>query len=178
MNLFWDQGYEATGVAQLCEVMGIAKQSMYDWVGDKRNLYLLAIERYFQVRVKGLGPLLADGESPLASLRHCLQAMASYAKASDCRGCLLTNSQSEFGTSDDDIAACAARMESFIHDVFVEVLERAQAKGEIDSSLDCKSLGAALTVVRNGLMVAGRAGQSSEAIDQTISMVEKLMKPH
>lgn len=176
MAVFWEQGYEATSVAQLCDAMGIAKQSMYDWVSDKKALYLLAIERYYQQRICGLRDMLSVDESPLANLRHCLHAMAEYAKQPDCQGCFVTNTENEFGTSDPEVAAVTKRIEGFIVESFQGVLERAKEAGEVPASLDCKAMGAALAVVRNGLMVAGRAGQSHESIDQTVAMVEAMLK--
>jgi len=176
MMVFWQHGYEATGVAQLCEAMGIAKQSMYDWVGDKRGLYLLAVERYYQERICGLGKMLSLEGSPIGNLWHCLHAMADYAKAPDCIGCLVTNAQSEFGTTDEELAKLTARVEAYIVDAFAGVLERAKAAHEISAGIDCRAMGSALAVVRNGLMVAGRAGQSVESIDQTITMIDTMLK--
>ncbi len=176
MLVFWEHGYEATGVAQLCDAMGIAKQSMYDWVGDKRGLYLLVIERYYQSRVCGLGDHLRAPGSPLANLRHCLGAMAEYAKSPECLGCLLTNARSEFGTTDEEVGALTARVEAYIVEAFRDVLERAKAAGELPAHADCSAMASAISVIRNGLMVAGRAGQSSESIDQTLLMVERMLK--
>ncbi|MEM1167237.1 MAG: TetR/AcrR family transcriptional regulator [Planctomycetota bacterium] len=176
MLVFWEHGYEATGVAQLCGAMGIAKQSMYDWVGDKRGLYLMAIERYYQKYLCGLSDMLKLEGSPLGNLRHCLGAMAEYAKQPKCHGCLVTNAQSEFGTTDEELARVTARIEAFIVEAFRDVLERAQRAGEISAGVDCRAMASALAVVRNGMMVAGRAGQSHESIDQTIAMVESMLK--
>ena len=33
MDLFWSQGYEATGVTQLCDRMGLGRQSLYNTFG-------------------------------------------------------------------------------------------------------------------------------------------------
>ncbi|MEM7624320.1 MAG: TetR/AcrR family transcriptional regulator [Planctomycetota bacterium] len=174
--VFWKQGYEGTGVAELCEAMGIAKQSMYDWVGDKRGLYIAAIERYKLTHICGLkGHLTAPG-SPLGNLWHCLHAMAEYAKSPDCMGCLLTNAESEFGTSDPEVARLTADIESYIVDQFSQVLDRAKAAGEVPETLDTKAMGGALAVFRNGIMVAGRSGQSASSIDQTIQLIEGLLK--
>src|SRR5215470_17217731 len=46
MSLFWRLGYENTSLEALMREMGVAKQSLYDTFGDKRNLYLKALEYY------------------------------------------------------------------------------------------------------------------------------------
>lgn len=45
-ELFWTQGYEATSISDLEERLGVGRQSLYDTFGDKRRLFLRAIERY------------------------------------------------------------------------------------------------------------------------------------
>ncbi|MEO0475831.1 MAG: TetR/AcrR family transcriptional regulator [Planctomycetota bacterium] len=176
LGVFWEQGYEATGVAELCDAMGIAKQSMYDWVGDKKGLYLASIERYNATHICGLKGHLSTAGSPIKNLWHCLNAMAEYAKSPDCIGCFLTNAENEFGTRDPDVARLTKAMEEYIVAQFADVLERAKSAGEVPENLDANAMAAALAVFRNGIMLAGRAGQSAASIDQTIKLIEQLLK--
>ena len=46
MHLFWRHGYEATSVAELTQAMGITPPSLYGAFGDKRRLFLEAVDRY------------------------------------------------------------------------------------------------------------------------------------
>ena len=46
VELFWQQGYEATSIQNLVDKMGINRSSMYDTFGDKQQLFLVAMERY------------------------------------------------------------------------------------------------------------------------------------
>ncbi len=46
MQLFWLRGYGRLGVAELLKHMGISRQSLYDTFGNKRGLFLRAIEHY------------------------------------------------------------------------------------------------------------------------------------
>ncbi len=174
--VFWRKGYEGAGVSELCTAMGIAKQSMYDWVGDKRGLYIAALERYAVTHICGLRDMLGLKGSPIANLRHCLYAMAEYAKAPQCDGCFLTNAENEFGISDPEISRVVHNVEGIIIQAFTDVLERAKDAGEVPASLDCAATASALAVLRNGLMVAGRSGQSDRAIDQTIVLIEALLR--
>ncbi|MCH7667290.1 MAG: TetR/AcrR family transcriptional regulator [Acidobacteria bacterium] len=51
-GLFWEQGYEATGMTELVEYLGIGRQSLYNTFGDKRSWYLEALRFYFDGRVR------------------------------------------------------------------------------------------------------------------------------
>ena len=46
MHLFWRKGYESTSVSDLTEAMGIAPPSLYAAFGDKKRLFLEAVDRY------------------------------------------------------------------------------------------------------------------------------------
>ena len=46
INLFWSRGYEATSVSDLTEAMGITPPSLYSAFGDKKRLFLEAVDRY------------------------------------------------------------------------------------------------------------------------------------
>jgi len=46
MRLFWAHGYEATSMQDLVDGMGINRGSIYSTYGDKRQLFLAALNRY------------------------------------------------------------------------------------------------------------------------------------
>ena len=46
VEVFWESGYERASLDALMDKMGVARQSLYDTFGDKRALYLKALERY------------------------------------------------------------------------------------------------------------------------------------
>jgi TetR/AcrR family transcriptional regulator, copper-responsive repressor len=46
MRVFWARGYEATGVDDLADAMGISMSTFYASFGDKETLFKAALERY------------------------------------------------------------------------------------------------------------------------------------
>jgi AcrR family transcriptional regulator len=46
VRLFSQQGFAATSTDELMRVMNVGRQSMYDTFGDKRALFLRALEMY------------------------------------------------------------------------------------------------------------------------------------
>ena len=78
MELFWRQGYLATSLPDLVEHMGIGRQSLYDTFGDKRQLFLQALDRYAAVMIGGaLGRLEEPGAS-LDDLKSSFTATTFY----------------------------------------------------------------------------------------------------
>ena len=72
MEVFWHKGYEGTSVQDLLEGMGINRGSMYDTFGDKRTLFLKAVEYYRSHVVSRLVAKLAVPGSPLGNIRRTL----------------------------------------------------------------------------------------------------------
>src|SRR5882672_12798887 len=68
MSVFWSKGYAATSTDDLLKAMKIGRQSMYDTFGDKRRLYVEALERYQQESVAGHINRLRSTTSPLAGI--------------------------------------------------------------------------------------------------------------
>jgi AcrR family transcriptional regulator len=46
IDCFWHRGYEATSVRDLAASMGLSGPSLYNAFGDKRALFVRALERY------------------------------------------------------------------------------------------------------------------------------------
>src|SRR5210317_1687253 len=91
MLVFWEQGYEATGMTGLLEQVGIGRQSLYDTFGDKRSLFIESLNHYFRTRI---GPMLAQLRapgSPRANLLQTFQLAEKNLTADDFQGCMIGN---------------------------------------------------------------------------------------
>jgi TetR/AcrR family transcriptional regulator, transcriptional repressor for nem operon len=70
MSVFWSKGYAATSTDDLLQAMKIGRQSMYDTFGDKRRLYVEALERYQLESVAGHIKRLRSIASPLTGAQR------------------------------------------------------------------------------------------------------------
>ena len=46
MLLFWEHGYEATSLNDLTTALSVAPSSIYTAFGDKKGLFMAAVQRY------------------------------------------------------------------------------------------------------------------------------------
>ena len=72
MRVFWEKGYAATSTDDLLAAMNIGRQSLYNAFGDKRRLYLEALERYQANSTSGHLGRLNGAASPLAGIEALL----------------------------------------------------------------------------------------------------------
>src|SRR5258708_39225357 len=72
VHLFSQQGFAATSTDELMRVMNVGRQSMYDTFGDKRALFLRALEMYVTESVKSINAELEKPGSALSTVRNAL----------------------------------------------------------------------------------------------------------
>ena len=94
-EVFWNKGYEATGIADLEEATGLNRSSIYHSFGNKRGLFDGAIESYLDDVVRPrLVPLAGAEVDPgalEAYLRGLRRAMVDEQTLLSANGCLLLN---------------------------------------------------------------------------------------
>lgn len=162
MRVFWALGYERAATDTLLAGMGIGRQSLYNAFGDKRALFLEALEHYGLTQMQWLVDLLAAPGSPLGQIRAVLDAWADTVWRHGFTGCLICNSMSEFGRADAEVAAICDRHNGRIEAAFVATLTRARDCGELRPGADPAALALFLANTGLGLAVQGRRGISRE----------------
>jgi TetR/AcrR family transcriptional repressor for divergent bdcA len=109
MALFHRRGYDAVGVAELAEAIGVKPPSLYAAFGSKKGLFERALERY-QKRGGGFVERTLAEEGSLAELveRVFLRAAETYSAADSLPGCLVLDSARN--CSDPEIRAVTAAL--------------------------------------------------------------------
>ena len=64
MQVFWAKGFAATSTEDLVAAMRIGRQSLHNAFGDKRRLYLEALEAYQRTTPEAVGRLLTEFLNP------------------------------------------------------------------------------------------------------------------
>lgn len=165
MDLFWRRGYQGVGLSELLAHMGIARQSLYDTFGNKRDLFIATIRHY---RATRLAPALAalDREgSPLENVRSVVRYFERMAQDRDARGCLVANTLVELGPHDEEIGALLKETLGLLEKGIERALVDAQERGELAASRKPREVARALTNSLLGLAVTGKLGLGRRAID-------------
>lgn len=165
LELFWERGYEATSMADLVEHMGIARASIYATFGDKRSLYLRALDRYGEHTDPGLLAALSQPGPVLPSVRALVERYAREAAGEwGSRGCFVVNTAVELAPHDPLAARRVQANWDFLETALTSALIRAQAQGELAGDKDPRALGRLLLVLMQGLRVMGKAGTEPERL--------------
>ena len=110
-DLFWERGYASTSLAQLQEVTGLSRSSLYETYGSKRGLFERALRSYLaDVLAPMLEPLEATGAGR-QELVDYFSALSDLVRSAPARmpnrGCLMLTTSVEIDELDDDATQLA-----------------------------------------------------------------------
>ncbi len=159
MLLFWRHGYEATSLADLTAAMGVTPPSIYAAFGDKKGLFLAAVDRYLSGPVTS-ATIIADAATARDAAQELLAAaVVGFTGADTPPGCLLANAAISCSAAAADVAeALAARRRA------IEAQLRTRM---VDESLpDADVRAAYVMAVIQGLSTLARDGAGREKLVQ------------
>lgn len=168
IQVFRDHGYEGSSTAALLEAMGISRQSLYDTFGDKRKLYLEALQRYNADSVSSLIQTMQGGASPLAGIQAMLVAFATRPASEASLGCLGVSAVCEFGRSDPEVSALTDTSSRALSAAFERQVAAAKQAGEVGGDIEPADAARFLAATLAGMKVSARDG-ASETILQNIA---------
>ena len=104
--VFWEHGYDATSIALLTGALGIGAPSLYAAFGDKRALFLEALDRYNRTYGAFTERALAEEPTARDAVERLLrEAAAAYTRPECPRGCLLITAATNCSPQSADIVA-------------------------------------------------------------------------
>ena len=159
---FARKGYTATSTDDLMNAMKIGRQSMYDTFGDKRALFLRALELYVQESMAAIAAELRKPGSPLANVRNALMLFTQRADIAPTDGCMGINTLCEFGLQDPEVlqAMLGQGNTKAVRRLLIDNLRRAKAAGELPQDADITGLADFFDATLAGLRIAARGGKN------------------
>jgi TetR/AcrR family transcriptional repressor of nem operon len=166
MQLFWRQGYEATSIDDLVAAMGINRASLYGTFGDKRSLFLKALDRYIEQLLTPRLAALEQASSVEEGLRLLFAQLVAFAAGDpQRRGCFAVNAACELGARDPDVAARLRAQSAAMEALVAHRLAEAQDNGEIAADRDPLDLARSILATIDGLRVRSKLGADRATLE-------------
>src|SRR5882672_9585386 len=140
IGVFCRQGFAATSTDELMRVMDVGRQSMYDTFGDKRALFLKALEMYVTESVHSINVELERSGSALSAIQNALVTFAERSELSSAEGCMGLNAISEFGQRDPEVTRITGKAARMQRQALMLTRTRARTKGELNPDADLESM--------------------------------------
>lgn len=137
MDVFWQQGYEATSINDLTKATKLKPGSLYNTFGSKHAIYLEALDHYLAHVGSDIFTVLDAPISGLTAIEICFDGLITLELSDPLqRGCFMQNAIMERSAHDPDIHKRACKSEAEGIGAFQRALERAQNNGEVRQDID------------------------------------------
>jgi TetR/AcrR family transcriptional repressor of nem operon len=177
VQLFWEQGYEATSMQDLVNAMSINRASLYQTFGNKQELYLASLERYAAQILAHLTGLLDKPGTPLTNLRDLFVHIIEQSLEGKMQGCLINNTAVELGPHDAKLAEKIRDIWVQFEDLFATRLQQAIEQQQLAADADPHQLAQVLNINLQGLVVKTKANSNKAeligAVDALFDLIQK-----
>jgi len=164
MRVFWAKGYASTSTEDLLSAMKIGRQSLYNAFGDKRKLYLEALERYQEESTNGHLERLNGVASPVAGMEALLLGLIADDESVRALGCMGVGAVGEFGAADPELVMLRSKVGPRLFKRLLERIREGQASGEVDSSIDAREAAAFVQMTMQGIQLGARGGADVKSL--------------
>lgn len=166
---FWAKGYHATSTRELTQAMGLTQPSLYNAFGDKRQLFMQALDDYLTHALRERIARIESGYPPAQALvQFFAESVERGATELPHRGCMLINTALEASQEDPELKAAVAMELTLLRDFFERLIRAAQAEGTIAGHLDAKDGATMLLSLQVGMRVLSRVMPDRALLEATV----------
>jgi AcrR family transcriptional regulator len=163
--VFWRHGFEGASMPTLTDAMGMNRPSLYAAFGDKRGLFLRALDRY----QAGIGSEPMDAFEAEPEIRSAVRAFLTTSARNNTDpatppgcliGCCAVASTIDVPGVRERVAAGLGATRTAVANRF----EAEKARGALPADFPCNAKAALLVEVMQGQALRARAGDDCDAI--------------
>jgi AcrR family transcriptional regulator len=165
-DAFWKTGYAGTSLEEISAATGMNKPSLYAAFGDKRGLYLEALDQYWQLAFADMRKALAKDDPLDDALMRVYEGALSIYFSGDGRprGCFVVGTAVTEAVEDQEIRnSLLAGFRTFDTDLEAR-FRKAREKGELKDDADPVALAVLATATMHTIAIRARAGASRAAL--------------
>ena len=161
MELFWRDGYAATGLERLVRRTRASRYGLYATFGGKRDLFLATLERYSQAVMDPMLEPLEDARASAREIRAFFDRVLGLIRGpGGRRGCLVCNVAFERGAVDPAAARRVRRHFDRVRRLLARALANARRDGSLSRDLTVPACADHLLGVAAGAFLLARSGMA------------------
>lgn len=168
MEVFGHYGYEGTSLQMLLDGLGIARQSLYDTYGTKRDLFIKAVKYYVNEKSS---KVLSYLEQQTGSVKQTISAIfreivAALQDVDRRRECLILYSAIDQVPHNPEIKALFDQDQIRLEKAFHEALVRARNQEELNEGQDLLALAKYLYHARYALTQVAKLTDDPKVLEE------------
>jgi AcrR family transcriptional regulator len=162
LNVFWQKGYSGASLGDLAEAAKVSRPSLYEALGDKREMYRAALDATIDLLEATLAATLS-AQRPLREELDALfaQSIALYCSGMQLRGCPVMCTAPAEALEEPMARAALARSIGVLDAAFEARFEKAKSAGEIAGTAEPRILAVQVTALLQSISLRARSGDNA-----------------
>lgn len=179
-DLFYLNGYNATGVDRIIADAEVTKGNFFHHFKNKEELATSVLEWHrdltlAEIDVTGLLAAPSPGRALLELARRVTRRIAADTDACQIRGCFFGNFALEMSVGSEPVRKKVKEIFDGMRDLIRELIEKAQAKGEIRKDLDARSTAAMMLALLEGAALLDKTNQTDDESRQALAFITRYL---
>lgn len=161
---FWQQGYLGTTIRDLTADMRMTSASLYNAFGDKRSMFIRALQRYVTDHPLAALARISKADDPMRALEAFLHGLVTEAMATG-QGCLLISAAAEVPATDHELRNEISLHLTSIEDALYASLKAARRKALIPQTLNCSEQARIVLSAIISIQILARTGAHRKVLE-------------
>jgi AcrR family transcriptional regulator len=176
-DLFYRQGYNATGISQIIDNAGITRPTLYNYFDSKEALCVAYIEERNRQEHTGLQSMVDDINDPKKKFVGIMKAVRERMIATHLRGCGFMNIATEIPDPDSPIRKAAQSFNDALMQLIANTVREVKAGDPALKGLNVNRVAQTYMVILSGGIVAAAEYNDPWPLDRAVDQVKALIKP-
>ena len=162
LNVFWQKGYSGASLGDLADAAKVSRPSLYEALGDKREMYRAALDATIDLLEATLAATLS-AQRPLREELDAFfaQSIALYCSGMQLRGCPVMCTAPAEALEEPMARAALARSIGVLDAAFEARFEKAKSAGEIAGTAEPRILAVQVTALLQSISLRARSGDNA-----------------
>lgn len=125
IELFYEQGYHATGMRQIAEKVGVTQSNLYNFFPSKQNLLFFILKTVMSTLITGVKTQINSTEDPIIQLKKAMEFHIQFHGEQKKKALI---SDSELRGLEDHLLEEIKSLRSEYENIFIQIIERGNDK--------------------------------------------------
>jgi AcrR family transcriptional regulator len=164
--VFWEKGYDGASIDDLTTAMGIQRPSLYSTFGNKRRLFIAAIDRYAATHgSRAFGAFRLEPDPRHAVAKFFETSIECATDEGKPRGCMINTVATEAAENDTELRDKLSHMFAKTDAAIAKRLQASQKRSHgVSAGQSPEALARMVHSVTHSIMTRARAGASREEL--------------
>ena len=174
-DLFYRQGYRATGINEVIDKSGVAKATFYNHFPSKDELYEASLNILSENELRYVDDGINAATEPRERFLSVLKWLKPWATETNFRGCAFLHAATEVPNADSKIRKVGTRLYDSIRSRVERLAEELVSSDQAYQHLDAKKLASDYMVAFAGAVSQAEIYHAVWPIEQAIETIERLI---